>query len=70
MPVMRTTVRTSRKPRPCTGYLCPHVIKPGELYNEHVTGPGNPDLDNTRWIRLAECGDCAQERGHPIERGA
>lgn len=64
--VERTTVRRARKARPCTGYVCERTIQPGDLYNEHVAGPGHPDLDNEHWIRLAECAACAADVGRPI----
>lgn len=66
MSLERTTVRRARKERPCTDYLCGRSIKPGELYNEHVTSPGNEHLSNERWVRMAECAVCAAGRGLPI----
>lgn len=65
----RTTVRLARKERPCTGFRCRRTIRPGEVYNEHVTGPGHELLGNTRWMRQAECTECAEWRtGQPVTR--
>jgi hypothetical protein len=69
MAVERTTVRRCRRERPCEGHRCPRSIKPGEFYNEHITGPGHPDVGNTRWLRLAECQVCAKQRtGQTIQK--
>jgi hypothetical protein len=68
MAVERTVVRRCRKERPCNGHGCRRYIYPGELYNEHITGPGHDILGNSTWIRVAECAVCAMERtGEPIQ---
>ena len=61
--VERTTVRRAAKERRCGSYPCRNVIKPGDLYNEHVIGPGHIDLSNTRWMRSPECAECAARYG-------
>lgn len=67
----RTTARRARKERPCHTYRCSEeVIRPGELYNEHVASPGSYDWGEVAsWRRFTECGTCAEERtGKPITR--
>jgi hypothetical protein len=59
----RTTVRRARVQRRCGEGCCPVVIKPDDLYLEHVVSPGHPELGNTRWRRLAECSQCAKRYG-------
>jgi hypothetical protein len=69
MAVERKTLRRCRKERDCDNHpWCSRTIKPGELYLEHVTGPGHDIFDNTNWLRLAECADCASERADPVDR--
>lgn len=63
MALERSTVRRARKPHPCGSSYCPRrTIQPGELYLEHVTGPGHDILGNTRWRQARECGSCVTER--------
>ena len=62
--MIRTTERTSRKARRCD---CGNVILPGDRYMEHVAAPGAEDLGNTRWWRIAECGECAVRYGRMSE---
>jgi hypothetical protein len=68
--VERTTVRRAAKERRCGDYTCPNVIRPGDLYNEHVTGPGHADLGNTRWLRSPECAECAARYDRPAVKPA
>jgi len=72
MAVERTTVRRARKERRCSSaYVsCSRWIRFGDLYLEHVVGPGHDILDNTTWLRIPECSVCAEERGSPIQAAA
>jgi hypothetical protein len=71
MALERTTVRRAVKERRCGDYVCRNVIRPGDLYNEHVTGPGHPELGNTRWLRLPECAECGARYGRaPVKPAA
>lgn len=47
-----TVVRKSRRRRRCE--RCRGAIRPGELYRDARLPPGNPDVGNTRWLRLAQ----------------
>ncbi|MEA5367755.1 hypothetical protein VA596_50050 [Amycolatopsis sp., V23-08] len=62
----RTTARRARKP-----HRCPYcsLIKPGDVYLEHVVSPDHDGLGNTGWLRLPECASCARScgRGHLID---
>jgi hypothetical protein len=61
--VERTTVRRAAKERPCGSVPCRNIIRPGELYNEHVIGPNHPELGNARWLRSPECAECGTRYG-------
>lgn len=63
MAVERSTVRRARKERPCSDPRCPdEVIKAGDLYMEHVIGPGHPEVENERWLRNDECARSYHDR--------
>ncbi|WP_410652086.1 hypothetical protein [Amycolatopsis sp. cmx-4-54] len=58
--MIRTTARRARKHH-THPYCC--VIKPGEVYLEHVAAPDDNDLGNTHWWRLPECAADARRYG-------
>lgn len=59
--MIRTTVRTSNRDRWCND--CGRPIRSGVRYLEHVASPWHGDLNNPRWLRMAECSLCAQGYG-------
>jgi hypothetical protein len=44
------TEHTARKAHACC--LCTRPIKPGARYSMQVMTPRDPEMENTRWIRL------------------
>ena len=66
--MIRTEVRTARKPHYCsTGTShCTIRIKPGDRYLLHVASPNHDGLGNQGWWPIAECAGCAETYGRPI----
>jgi hypothetical protein len=44
------TEHTARKEHVCV--LCLEPIKPGARYSMQVITPGDPETENTRWLRV------------------
>lgn len=62
-----TTQHTARKAHGCG--LCDDEIRPGERYTMQVVSPGDPELDNSRWMRIRAHlgGDCYRYESTPPE---
>lgn len=68
MSYYRTTTHRARKLHECSRYCSGDgMIRPGQLYNEHVVAPGEYDFGSfSRWVRHRECWHCAKARCHPL----
>jgi hypothetical protein len=65
--VIRETMRTARKWRPCSS--CGHGIDVGAVYREVVASPDHEGITGPHWWRLAECFACSDRYGHlPADR--
>jgi hypothetical protein len=69
--MIKTRARTARTDKHCDS--CRGAIERGERYLEHIASPHHAELENERWWRMSECGECARRygRGELLEgRGA
>jgi hypothetical protein len=46
---------------------CREPLPRGQRYRLHIAPPGDIELANDSWWTLAECWDCANKRGAPID---